>query len=182
MAAVTPNNATRVGVRAAVNCTDLSLDWPHGGVGLGLVGRVEWRQPDGRVFLPGPEDGSVRAVVYTGGPAVLSLTLEEEHPDDVIALVYPETSLSNGRRVVEWHANAPRPTPALTNLVLTPHREGAHNGLVLYRPVPHVGAMEAATARWFSSIRYKTTPLIVVGTPDSAGKVAAEGPWGELSL
>ncbi len=105
MADADPNKALLVTGRLSYGCDDLSEDWPHGGTGLGLVGSIFWQPPAGQVRLPAEEDGGTRAILYTGGDAVLGASVEgwdDSVSGGVLASLFPSHRRVNSRVVLEW--------------------------------------------------------------------------------
>lgn len=174
-----PNKAGLVSGKLAYGCTDLALAWPHGGTGLGLVGNIEFRPPAGQVYLPAEEDNRTRAVVYTGGDAVLGASLED-WDDDALAVFF-STTLSDGKRILSWPGSraAGDVASTITNLVFTPTNEAEHPGLILYAPTPLI---EETARLQLSSYRWLSVPVLFLGTPDGSGNVAKMGVFAELTL
>lgn len=105
MASVNVNKGLLVNGRLAYGCNDLSAPWPHGGTGLGLVGSIYFEPPAGQVRLTAEEDGGTRAILYTGGDAVLGASLEQwedEASGGVLSALFPSRRVVNSRVVLEW--------------------------------------------------------------------------------
>lgn len=105
MASVNVNKGLLVNGRLAYGCNDLSAPWPHGGTGLGLVGSIYFEPPAGQVRLTAEEDGGTRAILYTGGDAVLGASLEQwedEASGGVLSVLFPSRRVVNSRVVLEW--------------------------------------------------------------------------------
>lgn len=173
MGAPSSNSSYRVTGRLAYGCDDLTADWPHGGTGLGLVGRVYYSPPSQYAVAERGEDGSVERVVYTGGRAACGVELLG-WDDDALGAVLPvsTTSYAEGR-LIEWaENNTPGDVTALTNLVYTPNNSD-HPGWCMYKAFP---LLELNQRLNFSSFRVLSLALMFLGSPDANSRVFALGP------
>lgn len=179
------NAALLVTGRLAYGCTDLSEPWPHNGTGLGLVGSIFWQPPSGQVRLPAEEDGGTRAILYTGGDAVLGASVEgwdDSAAGGVLAPLFPSSRTAGSRVVLEWPGDDLAPGgmfPALEPLVFTPTNQAEHPALIVYRAIV---CLEASAQLRLGSYRYLSVPVLCVGTPDDEGRVAAMGRLSDLEL
>ncbi len=109
MASVNVNRGLLVNGKLAYGCNDLTAAWPHGGTGLGLVGSIYFQPPAGQVRLPAEEDGGTRAILYTGGDAVLGASVEgweDSAAGGALAPLFPSHRQVNSRVVLEWPGQA----------------------------------------------------------------------------
>ncbi|MCO5167877.1 MAG: hypothetical protein M9894_16155 [Planctomycetes bacterium] len=181
MAAVDVNRSLFVTGKLAYGCTDLSAEWPHGGTGLGLTSTVFWAPPVGAVRLTAEEDGASRAVLYTGGDAVLGAVVEsweDSVAGGVLSALFPNTSPTGGnpdRLLIRW-PGADVPVggllPSLGPLVFTPRNHREHPALVVYDAICLI---EASAQLRLSAYRSLWVPCLFLGRPDAAGRVALMG-------
>lgn len=190
MASISVNKGLLVNGKLAYGCNDLTAAWPHGGTGLGLVGSIYFQPPAGQVRLPAEEDGGTRAILYTGGDAVLGASLEQWEDvasGGVLSTLFPNSETVGTRTVLHWPGADPDAPdlpvgglfPALEPLVFTPTNVSEHPALILYKAVV---CLEASTQLRLGSYRYLSVPFLVVGTPDDQGRVAAMGRLADLEL
>jgi hypothetical protein len=190
MASPDINKGLLVSGRLAYGCTNLALAWPHGGTGLGLVGSIDWRPPAGQIRLPAEEDGGTRAILYTGGDAVIGASVEgwdDSAAGGVLSALFPNTATVNTRTVLYWPgANPAAPTvpvggmfPTVAPLVFTPINQTEHPALIVYKAIV---LLEASAQLRLGSYRYLSVPILAIGTPDDQGRVAAMGRIADLSL
>lgn len=177
MGAPSSNSSYRVTGRLAYGCDDLSADWPHGGTGLGLVGRVYVSPPSQYAVAERGEDGSVERVVFTGGRAACGVEVLS-YDTDALAAAMPVSSTNYAEgRLIEWAENTtPGDVTALTNLVFTPTNSD-HPGWVLYKAFP---LLELNQRLNFSSFRVLSLAVMFLGAADANGRVMAIGPLSRI--
>ena len=93
-----------VGGRLAINPTDLSTAWPHGGTGLGLVRDAAAKvKTYAHAILEEPWGGEPSEVVH-GGESVTFVAILRTWDADALGLVYPagSTGATTGERVVSY--------------------------------------------------------------------------------
>ena len=182
MAGRDQNKAFANGGRIAYGCTDLTAAWPHGGTGLGLVGEVAFMPPDGFYRLNRGESNSTETIVYTGGDAVLGFRVRSWHEDaadGVLAAIFQTTTTSNGKTLALWsQSDEGGEVASLGNLVFTPNRPSEHPALILWSAKLE---LEAMARLQLSTMKWLTVPVLAVGVPDAAKRIAAMGPLDELA-
>jgi hypothetical protein len=167
--------------RLAYGCTDLSTAWPHGGTGLGTVGKVfvvpqrRWKA------LAAEETGAAVEVLWLGGDVVVGFTMVG-WDEDAAAVVNPNSSTSNGKTVVEWPGSdvvVGAPVATITNLVFTPWDQTNGKGFVVYKAaaMPDLNAELA-----FSAGAFLEVPAVVVAIPDGSDRLGKLGKFSELTL
>jgi len=169
--------------RLAYECTDLSLAWPHGGTGLGLVGNVILFPPSGYVRHKDEATNSTDVIQYTGGDLIVSCVIEG-WDDDAHRAIYPNTDPGVSREVIRWPGTDYLPgtrvgAKALEPLVFTPRNQLEHPAFIVYSAIP---TLELNAELRFSSYRFLSYPVIFVGRPDGAGRQGESGPLVELTL
>lgn len=275
MSAVDVNKGYLVTGRLSYGCTDLSQAYPHGGTGLGLVGDIYFQPPAGAIRINAEETNSTPAVLYTGGDAVLGVSLDgwdDTVAGGVLSAVFPSYLQGDTRYVIEYpgqpndtataSASALRTLtfdsatrtitassgdyvsdgfltgmtltvtgtsandgtytvstvatsvltvaealadegpvsstatlagittnrtrhlpgtmlPTLAPVVFTPINQTEHPALILYQASV---LLEATAQLHLSAYRYLSVPLLLVGSPDDNGRVAAVGRLADLSL
>jgi hypothetical protein len=160
----------------AYGCTALGFGThPHGGTGLGLVGSIYFEPPSGVIAIRAPEDGRTRALLYTGGDAVLGASIEgwdDTVAGGVLAPLFPDSSQANNRVALEWNENdAGKLVAELGPVVFSPTNT-EHPAVILYNGIAFI---EASARLRLSSIRTLSVPILITGKPDAAGRVAAMG-------
>jgi len=181
MAAPDQNKAYQVSGRLAYGCTDLSTDWPHGGTGLGMVGKLFVSPQRSWVALAAEETSSAAEVLWLGGDVVVGFTCHN-WDNDALAKVFPNTTTSSGDTLIQWPGSTVVPGAPLTplsNLVFTPRNEAEHPGLLIYKAVilPDVNA-----ELFLSAYRYLEIPAVVVATPDASDRLGVMGRFSRLSV
>jgi len=177
MATADKNKSLLVTGQLAVGCTALGFGThPHGGTGLGLVGSIYFEPPSGVIRIEAPEDNRTRALLYTGGDAVLGASLKGW--DDTTAgavlskLGFPTVSTANSRYVLQWNENdAGKLVAELGPVVFSPINT-EHPAVILYNGIAFI---EASSRLRLSSVRTLSLPFLIVGKPDAQGRVAAQG-------
>ena len=176
------NLSLRVSGRLAHSCTDLTADWPHGGVGMGLVGKVSFNPPSRYAVTEREEDGSVGSVIYTGGRTAAGIELLSWDPDALAVAFQSTTNYAEGR-LLEFPGTgtlAGQNMPAVSNLVFTPRDykgDAEHPAWCIYNAVP---MLETNQRLLFSSYRVLSVMIAFVGKEDSNGRVAAVGPLSRI--
>ena len=190
MASIDKNKSLLVTGSLSYGCTNLALDWPHGGTGLGLCGSIYFEPPAGVIRLKQPENNTTEALLYVGGDASLGCSLEgwdDTVAGGVLAPLFPSRREVNSRVVLEWPGTTGTGrtfrgvgslVPLLSPLVFTA-KSPARPSVIIYKAAPLI---ELSARLQKSSIRPLRVPLVFVGTPDATGRVAAQGRIGDLEL
>lgn len=191
-----PNRGLLSGGRLAYGCTNLALDWPHGGTRIGLVGDVGVFMPSEWEALEQEETNSASKVVWLGGDVVVWLTLAEWDNAGIEFLV-PNTAQVGGHTILEWPGSdvvAGVGTTTYTNVVFTP-ADPSQPGFVLFKaaPVPALNAKLAlssllSTGTLFKSRRdsdlatqnWVELPGVLIGLPDGTDRVGKMGKFAGL--
>jgi len=169
--------------RLSINCTDLTLPWPHGGTGLGLCKNIAMKP--GRAWQKITEESfaEVEDILDLGESWTLGALLRSDDPD-TLQKVFCNTSAgtATGKPVVfypgTFRAGTLRSQSAVS-VIFTPDDDEKHRFLVLYKALPLVD--ESAELR-LQMDEELNIPLIFVAIRDAVKGVMAWGFKGDLTL
>lgn len=180
MATDDPNSAIQVTGRLSYGCTDLAAEWPHGGIGLGLVGGIFLSPPRAWAALPQEETNSASEVLWLGGDLTMGFTVRG-WDDDAMRVIFPGGAFSG----TDWIADFPgtltpgAPVATITNLVFTPRNQLEHPGIV----IPKAAVLPDVNMQLlFSAYRYLEKPAVVIALPDANGRLGQFGKFSKLSV
>lgn len=114
--------------KVAANCTNLATAWPHGGVGLGLIGAVEL--VTGSLFeaLIEEETNAPFELLWLGGPVEMVVRIKE-WSSDAISRIFPGGSAgANGPLIALLAATIGQAAVVLDNVVFTPEAQSVNAG------------------------------------------------------
>jgi hypothetical protein len=172
-----PTKARLVAGKLAHTCSSLALPWPHGGVGLGLIGGIYVAPQRSWKALDQEESNSASEVLWLGGDLVVGITARGWE-NDALAFLFGTTALSNSHRVISWPHAAGQPATTYTNVVFTPNNP-LHPGVVVYKaaPLPDVNQ-----DMFLSAYRYLEVPAVLIALPDGSDRLGKMGKFSELTL
>lgn len=166
--------------RLSYGCTNLATAYPHGGVELGMVGGLYVSPQRLWEALPQEETNSAAEVLWLGGDVVLGGTSRDWLPA-ALGVIFPNTVVATGDRIIEWPGSLPAgsPAPTVTNLVFTPRNQAEHMGVIIYKAciLPDVN-MELR----LSAYNYIEVPFVVIAQENGSGALGKMGRFARLSL
>lgn len=191
-----PRDVLHVPCRLAYGCTDLTLAWPHGGTGLGIISKPVLRRYAAEWPVTSEAQGGIPVEYLEAGEAWGVRGILRTLTDDVVGKVFPNTSagdVSQRKVVAATTSGTVRAGNWMSSrsfvLVLTP--EGATHAksatvpdveapfVILRRCLPVMGdPMEIALQR----NQGVDIQFVWMGIPDTSGRVMAMGRRGDLSL
>lgn len=122
MAAGDHKKALLAGGRLAFNVTNMSLAWPHGGTGLGIVGDIQLIPPRLSRVLIEEETNSPFGLIWLGGPLEVRARAKGWEVDAVSKLMPGGGNGANGPKIDFPSSNVGKTPATLTNVVFTPDR------------------------------------------------------------
>lgn len=123
-----------------VNPTDLTLPWPHGGAGLGLIAETAVRPVQRYEAIRAEEwGGEVIERIRAGGSAVILTATLRQWDESTISAIFSTTG-STGHKVALFGAED-RGKIAGISLLFTPREVTAHPSMLATRAIPLIDEM-----------------------------------------
>lgn len=181
-----PTDIRRIPSRLCINPTDLTIDYPHGGVALGELRSLIFRPDVGTEYVTAEEfGGQAVEAVYTGESAVLAVALRN-FDGATLAAVFPNasTGVAGGPLIaMDVTGDSVRGgrlrSAAAVKLYVSPNAIDVDPGLYLPRAVPLVE--RTAALRWGWPEEW-TVPAMFLALPDSTMRVYRIGLRADLAL
>lgn len=184
MAAPEVGNILLVPGRLAAGPTDLSLAWPHGGTGLGLVQDVVLRPARTMIFLREEAFGSEITEALDMGEAWILACAARTHDRDLLQRAFASTiaGASSEKRNVTYpgtfRAGTLRST-ATVKLLFTPDDPDRHDFVILYNAMPYLPPEAEVPLSRSVELTY---PVVFQGIRDATDRVVRWGPKEDIAL
>jgi len=182
MATKTPRRIRHVPARVAINPTDLTASFPHGGTEIGTVRDIVLRTDVRHAQVVAEEFGEVVEDVFVGSSVIAAMVIRE-FDSDAVSTLFPwaVTGSSSGEPVVRYpttsQAGDLRSGDAVT-LIITPVDEARHPATILYSAVPMV---DDAAELTYSLEREFAVAAMFQGLRDGSGRIYEIGRLEDLT-
>jgi len=173
--------------RICVNPTDLSLDFPHGGLALGEVEDAEVLLDAPAQILTAEERGNAPYEAIHGGEAWSIALLLREWNAEAYARFFPnsQAGLVSGHAMLESPGSMPagaRLSERQAVWVFSPINLDLHPMVVFYAGIPMLRETARLRLRLGGAAERLTVPVVIVATEDSLDRVVAAGRRSDLGL
>ena len=134
-------NALRNKGNFCFNPTDLSLAYPHGGTGLGLINKVVVKPMKTNYMIRAEEFGNEVTDVIDGGQSWLITATLRSFDDNAISKIFPNTSIgSKSKTRVINHSGAVRAGSLISSrsivLIFSPEDIQRNPMVIFYKALP----------------------------------------------
>ena len=184
MSATDTTKVYRVPGRLAINPTDLSTAFPHGGTEIGASSQIR--------IITGIEEARVTAEEFSGQSVEAILgkrdffmsCLLRQWDNDALSTLYGQdaTTGASGDKVLNWpgtNRGGYQLSGRSVKLVFTADRQTEHPSLLIYKAIPLYAEFEALRLTILSEL---TMPAVFLGIRDASSRVAAMGLLSDLTL
>lgn len=182
MAAVDLRKILRVPGRLAVNPTDMTTAWPHGGTGLGAVAGMKLLPQFSYYRVKEEAQRETQAVYWTGADPVFRALIRSPFDADGVSTFWPlsSTGTVSGEKVITLPSTSQLPGMTVPSVVLvfTPDDQYLHRGVIFRKAYPLI----ADTAELSFDMNDEQALLVeFAATRDSSERVLSVGILGDMS-
>ena len=178
MAVADVTKVFRVPGKLAINPTDLTTAFPHGGTALGVATRVRIERTEPRTMVRAEEFGQEVVEVIRGGVTVVVGCMMRQWDSDVLSTIFPDTSGTtvNGLPATTRAGSL----MSADSIKLLYAAENPDNpSILIYKAIPLI--QETAELR-FGVVNELTIPTLWLALRDASNRTYSIGKIGDLTL
>jgi len=183
MSTLSAANIFRTPGRLAINPTNLSTGFPHGGTAIGVCNKIRFIISQSNPKVRAEEfGGQAVEAVFIPSDIVLACNIRSKDNDAIETLFSSTATGASGNRVISWPGSTRAgmlQSSRAVSLIFTPENTLEHPAIIIYNALPLVSI---ASEMRLSILQESVFPAIFLGLRDGTSRVAQMGILGDLTL